>query len=205
MDREPASTFEGSVTGIVLAGGRSSRFGADKLQAIVRGRPLLHHPILALAGCCDAVLVVVSRDGPEPALPEGVTQPVRIVRDAVSDAGPLAGLVAGLAAAVDPEVLVVGGDQPDLRPELLALLRAALGPASAALLADGGEPRSLPMALRREPALAAARSALGADRLSLLGLVLRLDPIIVLEGTWRAADPEGAWRRDVDRPEDLPG
>ncbi len=37
------------ISGIVLAGGRSRRFGADKLTTDVGGRPLLHHAITALA------------------------------------------------------------------------------------------------------------------------------------------------------------
>lgn len=195
---------EPHVTGIVLAGGRSRRFGSDKLAAEVRGRPLLHQPIFALAACCDSVIVAASAAGPEPPLPEDAGVPVSIVRDPVAGAGPLAGLVAGLEAAATPLVLVAGGDQPDLRPNLLALLLSALGDAAAAVLADGQEPRSLPAAFRRGPALTAARTALGSDRRSLLGVILGLDPVIVPEATWRAVDPDGAWRRDVDRPEDLP-
>ena len=43
---ESERTTEGA-TGIVLAGGRSTRFGSDKLAAIHRGIPLLHHAVPA--------------------------------------------------------------------------------------------------------------------------------------------------------------
>jgi len=195
----------GPVTGIVLAGGRSSRFGSDKLRAEVRGRPLLDHAILALATCCDTVLVVVSSEGPAPSLPRDAGVPVLVVRDPVAGAGPLAGLVAGLEAAAEGVVLVVAGDQPDLRPELLRLLVAALGTASAAVLADADAPRPLPLCVRRGTALLAASAALATDRRSLLEVALGLRPVIVPEAAWRAADPDAAWQRDVDRPEDLAG
>jgi molybdopterin-guanine dinucleotide biosynthesis protein A len=201
----PPDAIDHRVIGIVLAGGRSRRFGADKLAAKLDGRPLLHHPILALAGCCDAVIVVVSRDGPEPPLPDGIEVPIRIVHDALADAGPLAGLVAGLEAAGEAVVLVVGGDQPDLRPELLQFLVSSLGTASAVVLADGQSPRSLPVALRHDPALAAARLALDSHRRSLLGVILGLGAVVVPEASWCTVDPDGAWRRDVDRPSDLSG
>lgn len=193
------------ITGIVLAGGRSTRFGADKLRADVRGRPLLQHPILALAEACGEVLVALAPDAAEPTLPGVAGVPIRIVRDAVAGAGPLAGLVAGLEAAGEGIALVVGGDQPDLRPELLRLLVSSLGAGDAAVLADGDAPRSLPLVVRRDPALAAALRVLGSARRSLLGVVFALGAVVVPESAWRLADPEGSWRRDVDRPEDLPG
>jgi molybdopterin-guanine dinucleotide biosynthesis protein A len=193
-----------SITGIVLAGGRSRRFGAAKLQAVVHGRPLLHHALLALAEVCSELVVAIAVDGMAPAFPDRIGVTVRVVRDTVAEAGPLAGLVAGLEAAEEAVVLVVGGDQPDLRPALLRLLVSSLGTASAVVLADGEAPRSLPLGLRRDPALAAARSALGSDRRSLLGVILGLGPVIVPEPSWRAVDPDGAWQRDVDRLEELP-
>ena len=192
-------------TGIVLAGGRSSRFGADKLRAELRGRPLLQHPILALAEVCSEVLVALAPKAPEPTLPAVTGVPIRIVRDAVAGAGPLAGLVAGLEAAAEEVVVAVGGDQPELRPELLRLLLSSLGGASAAVLTDGEAPRSLPLVVRRDVALAAARRILGSERRSLLGVVFGLGAVVVPESAWRAADPQGSWRRDVDRPSDLGG
>ena len=193
------------VTGIVLAGGRSTRFGADKLRADVRGRPLLEHPILALAEACGEVLVALAPDASEPTLPGVAGVPIRVVRDAVAGAGPLAGLVAGLEAAGEGIALVVGGDQPDLRPELLRLLVSSLGAGDAAVLADGDAPRSLPLVVRRDPALVVARRVLGSERRSLLGVVFGLGAVVVPESAWRVVDPDGSWRRDVDRPEDLRG
>lgn len=193
------------VTGIVLAGGRARRFGSDKLAVELRGRRLLHHPVAVLAGICGEVLVALAPDAPIPPLPGMTGAPIRFVRDAVAGAGPLAGLVAGLEAAGEGVALVVGGDQPDLRPELLRLLVSSLGIGHAAVLADGDAPRSLPVVLRRDAALAAARRALGSERRSLLGVIYDLGAVIVPETSWRVADPEGAWRRDVDRPEDLLG
>ncbi len=191
--------------GIVLAGGRSARFGeADKLRVELRGRPLFHHAVLALAVLSDEVLVVVAHEaGDDPPLPSDAAVPVRVVRDEVSDAGPLAGLVAGLQAADSETVLIAGGDQPDLAPSLLRLLVGSIRKADAAVLAEHGRPRPLPAVLRRTPALAAARARLSSDQRSLRALVADLAPLVVPERTWRRIDPDGAWRRDVDEPEDL--
>lgn len=207
MDERSGSTEprSASLVGIVLAGGRSSRFGgSDKLQVDLRGRPLFHHAVLAAATSCDEVIVVVAQDATgEPPLPTEAKVPVRVVRDVLADAGPLAGLVAGLEAARSELVLVVGGDQPDLTPALLHLLIDSIREADAAVLAEHDRPRPLPAVLRRYPASEAARTHLASDQRSLRALIATLEPVIVPERTWRRVDPEGAWRRDVDRIEDL--
>jgi molybdenum cofactor guanylyltransferase len=196
-----------SIVGIVLAGGRSTRFGeGDKLIAELRDRPLFHHAVLALAALCDSVIVVVAADaaGPPP-LPHDAVVPVRVIRDQLAGIGPLAGLAAGLEAADSEQVLVAGGDQPDLAPGLLRLLSGSIRDADAAVLAEHHRPRPIPAALRRAPALAAALARLESDQRSLRGLIGDLMPVVVPERTWRRVDPDGAWRRDVDVPDDLVG
>jgi molybdopterin-guanine dinucleotide biosynthesis protein A len=68
--------------GIVLAGGRSSRFGeADKLRVELRGRPLFQHAILALAALCNEVVVVTADADDAPPLPTDAPVPIRLVHD----------------------------------------------------------------------------------------------------------------------------
>lgn len=198
------------VTGIVLAGGRSTRFGGDKLAAKVGGRPLLHLAIDAVTGVADEVVVVVGADAPAPALPPGGQVPVVIARDAVAGQGPLAGLAAGLAAASHPLALLVGGDQPALRPELLRELLHRLtpeagGPALDVVgLEEDGQPRPLPVALRVATAGPAAVGALAGGARSLVGLFDRLRAGTLGPEQWRPLDPAGDSLRDVDTRDDLP-
>ncbi|HVQ22918.1 MAG TPA: molybdenum cofactor guanylyltransferase [Candidatus Saccharimonadia bacterium] len=209
MAEDPGATrrLGPTIVGLVLAGGRSSRFGeADKLRAELRGRPLFHHAVLAAAASCDEVIVVVARDATDPPpLPTDAMAPVRVVRDVLVDTGPLAGLVAGLEAAGSELVLVAGGDQPDLTSALLRLLIDSVRQADAAVLAEHDRPRPLPAVLRRAPASVAARTRLMSDQRSLRALIADLEPVVVPERTWRRVDPDGAWRRDIDEPADLSG
>jgi molybdopterin-guanine dinucleotide biosynthesis protein A len=205
--RVPSSSVDGRrrPTGIVLAGGRSTRFGeSDKLQVDLRGRPLFHHAVLALAALSDEVIVVVAADADDSLpLPGDAAVPVRVVHDRIADAGPLAGLTAGLEATDAELVLVAGGDQPDLTPALLELLTGSIREADAAVLAERDRPRPLPAVLRRNAALEAALARLETDQRSLRALIADLEPVVVPERTWRRIDPDGTWRRDVDHPEDL--
>lgn len=198
------------VTGIVLAGGRSTRFGEDKLAVEVDGRPLLHRAIDAVAGVADEIVVVVGADAPDPALPSDVPVPVVVARDAVAGQGPLAGLAAGLAVASHPLAILVGGDQPALQPALLReLLRwltpeASGPPLDVVGLEEEGLLRPLPVALRVATAGPAAGVALARGTRSLVGLFGRLRAGTLGPGQWRELDPAGDWLRDVDTPRDLP-
>ncbi len=199
------------VTGIVLAGGRSTRFGGDKLAAEIGGRPLLHMAIEAVAGVVDEVVVVVGADAPAPALAPGGPVPVVVARDAVAGQGPLAGLAAGLAAASHPFALLAGGDQPALRPPLLRELLRRLAPEAGGPqldvvgLEDDGRLRPLPVALRVATVGPAARTALDGGTRSLVGLFGRLRAGSLGPELWRELDPAGDSLRDVDTPGDLPG
>ena len=189
------------VTAIVLAGGRSSRFGRDKLAEPIDGRPLLHHAIEAVRPVAGRILVVVAPDA-APILPTGTT----LVRDPTPFDGPLAGLLAGLRAASDPVVVAIGGDTPALVAAVIESMLVALDSsgADAVVLEHDGRARPLPIVLRREPAVAAASRlrAKGERRLRAITEVLATE--LVPETEWRSLDPDGVTLRDIDTLADLP-
>jgi molybdopterin-guanine dinucleotide biosynthesis protein A len=190
----------------VLAGGRSSRFGSNKLEALDRGIPLLHHAILRLAEVCAEVVVVVGPVSPEPRLPRGAAAPVRVARDARETEGPLAGLLAGLTAVPDADIaLVAGGDMPDLSLEVLrAMIHvAASDEAEAVVLRERGTDRPLPLAVRVAPARDATRALLASGERRLGALPDTLRASAIAEEDWTALDPMRTTVRDVDTPGDL--
>jgi molybdopterin-guanine dinucleotide biosynthesis protein A len=194
-----------AVSGIVLAGGRSSRFGSDKLGARVDCERLLDRSVAALAGIATEVLVVAAPEGERRVdAPGGV--PVRLVHDPVAFEGPLVGLLAGLELAPEPIVVAVGGDMPSLVPDVLVLLvrRLLSDPdRQAAALMDRGRVAQLPSAVRAGAATAIARQLTADGERRLGALTERLSTVAIDEAEWRPLDPDGATLRDVDRPDDL--
>jgi molybdopterin-guanine dinucleotide biosynthesis protein A len=186
---------------IVLAGGRSSRFGRDKLAELIDGRPLLDHAIDAVRTVATDIVVVAARDA-NPVVPDDA----RVAHDPSAFEGPLAGLAAGLAAldpAVD-RVVVVAGDMPSLLPAVLQrLLDAVASGADAATLGSGGDTPPLPLALRRRLAQAAVETLLDAGERRLRAVSEVLDAEVIPEAMWRLDDPTGATLRDIDTPADL--
>ena len=131
------------VAGVVLAGGRSVRFGGEKAAAQLAGKPLLMWAAQRLKGSCAAV-AVNARPGTEAeALARAAGLPV--LHDAPGDAaGPLAGVKMGLAWAQSlgaRSLAVSPCDAPLLPSDLFARLIAAAGAGAAmAETADGRQP-----------------------------------------------------------------
>ncbi|HYL40495.1 MAG TPA: molybdenum cofactor guanylyltransferase [Candidatus Binatus sp.] len=188
-----------TTSAIVLAGGRGSRFGGDKLVADLAGRPVLERTIDAVRPLVDEVLVVGRG---------GSTRGVAYLADDAAFQGPLAGLETGLRSAVGEVVVVLGGDMALAQPAVLRLLAdrvriAVPGGPAAAVLVESGAVRPLPLALRRDGASDAAEAALAEGGRSLRALLDRLPVAVVDEATWRAVDPFGDTLIDVDTQADL--
>jgi molybdopterin-guanine dinucleotide biosynthesis protein A len=200
------------VAAAVLAGGASRRMGRDKATLAVGGVELAA-AVLDVAARVAGPVVLVAPEGhparrlarPDPPgdHPGGPPDPLRVVTD--PGEGPLAALAAALAALEAGHVLVLAGDHPGLRVELLAHL-VGLAPRGEAVACRRG-PRLEPLVAvyRRVPALAEAKARLAdpaGDR-SLTGLLAALDTVVVEEPAWRALDPDGRSFVDLDDPDDL--
>jgi molybdopterin-guanine dinucleotide biosynthesis protein A len=203
------------VSAIVLAGGRSSRFGAPKLEAEIDGVTLLEHVIRAVAVVASEIVVSLPADPavPEPALGELASRlVVRFVRDAEAYGGPLVGLATALEATTGRRAIVVAGDMPRLRPAVLQAMLHALELATTArgharpeavVLRSDGEARPLPVALRTDPGRRAVDETLGGGERSLRAMLARLVVEDLDPETWRALDPRGETLIDIDAPADL--
>jgi molybdenum cofactor guanylyltransferase len=185
------------VAAAVLAGGASRRMGRDKATLAVGGVELASVALAAAARVADPVVLVAPEGHPARRLATRlVTDPGR---------GPLAAVAAALDALDADHVLVLAGDHPGLRVELLAHL-VALAPGAEAVACRRG-PRLEPLVAvyQRAPALALARARLAeaAGDHSLAGLLAGLGTLVVEEPRWLALDPDGRSFVDLDDPADL--
>ena len=180
--------MDGAAAVIVVAGGRSRRFGRDKLQYRIGGRTLLERTGEA-AAACGPVIVVGAGD-----VPAGAAV-------AVSEwprwGGPCAAIAAGVdaVAGVEGDVLIVSADlsDPDAALEALAAIEAGV------LVDTGGRPQWL---LARVP-LAALRTRLAALRTDLPTLAgASAAALVDVVEARHAVDPRIC--ADIDTPSDLP-
>ncbi|MDQ2756914.1 MAG: NTP transferase domain-containing protein [Actinomycetota bacterium] len=96
-----------SVTALVVAGGGSTRFGADKLDQPLGGTTVLGQLLASLPPDWPVVVVGPARE---------VGRPVTWALEDQPDGGPLAAIDAGLALVSTDLVVVLGGDMPFAGP-----------------------------------------------------------------------------------------
>jgi molybdopterin-guanine dinucleotide biosynthesis protein A len=168
------------VTGVLLVGGASRRFGSQKALATLPSRETLGERAWAQLAWCDERLAV-GKGGEE--------LPFRVVSDGSDVRAAIAGVVAGLRAAANDLCVVVPVDVPALEERDLRLLAAACREAAVP------PTWPLPGAYRRSATLGVLESGLAAGRLSLREALDRLETAVV------PIDP--AHLLNVNTPDDL--
>ncbi|MDZ7825568.1 MAG: nucleotidyltransferase family protein [Gammaproteobacteria bacterium] len=191
-----------AIGALVLAAGRSRRFGSDKRRArLADGTPVLIATLLRYAAVTDDLRVVLRPDDDELARQLAARIPgLRILRAPRSDEGMGGSLADGIASCDDLDwVLVVLGDMPFVQRETLERLLETVRDAGPEIdvirpvrtAAEAGGPGH-PVAFRstRFAELAACSGDTGAR-----SVVQRAQGVLQVETT----DP--GVLRDLDRPE----
>jgi len=104
-------------SGIVLAGGKSLRFGQNKSFVTIGNKSLLEQVVSCLSPVCRDIIIVTTG---EPTIPQFIRNPkIKVLTDFYPGKGPLGGIYTGLKASGTHFNLVVAADMPFLNPELL--------------------------------------------------------------------------------------
>ncbi|ELY43953.1 molybdenum cofactor guanylyltransferase [Natronorubrum bangense] len=204
----PVTTI-GSVEGVVLAGGYSTRFGdTDKAVADLAGVPMIRRVVDRLATLTDAV-VVNCRDEQREAIQAALSDhdvEVRYAIDPVPDRGPLAGIQVGLEAVDCEYAAVVACDMPFAEPALFEqLFEHARGHDGAVVRLEDGWYQTTQAVYRAASMARACEAALDDDG-RIITAFDQLDVVIVgedeleaiSERTFESIDTQAALR-DAER------
>jgi molybdopterin-guanine dinucleotide biosynthesis protein A len=201
---------EPDAAGFVLAGGRSSRMGADKALELLAGQPLVAHAVSVLLEAGLAASIAGARS------PLAHFAPV--VEDSQPGLGPLGGICAALASTSACRAVFLPVDLPLLPASLIAFLlhHARITGAVATLCSVNGFAQTFPAVVRRA-ALPALQGELEAGRggcfSAFQAAAARLgQPLTVLAAeslvqSGQVAHPDGLpaarWFLNVNAPGDL--
>lgn len=104
------------VGAIILAGGKSSRMGVDKGLMLLNEKPMVQHVIDAVKLVADEIIIVANNK-------EYKQFGYTVISDEIENAGPLAGICAGLKQASYHYNFVLSCDVPFVTKEMLSLLK----------------------------------------------------------------------------------
>ena len=108
-----------TITSIILAGGRSSRLGREKLAEVIAGKSLIERAISRLSSLSQEILIVISQKQARSSLPSYTYPEAKTVVDLYPETGSLIGIYTGLVHSSNFLNLVVACDMPFLNLELL--------------------------------------------------------------------------------------
>lgn len=195
----------GHRAGLVLAGGRSTRFGsADKGFAELDGMALIGHVLARVDRTVDGLLVSC-RDEQLARLRDALRDAgtsAGAVPDPIPDRGPAAGIAAGLAPCRTTYAAVVACDTPLVDPAFLSVLFERARGRDGAIPRVDGRLRPTVAVYRTTAMRSACERTLAAGDGSLREAVETLDVAIVPEDTVvRETEPSSLL--DVNTPADL--
>jgi molybdopterin-guanine dinucleotide biosynthesis protein A len=140
-----------AVTAVILAGGQGKRMGGMNKALLTFGDETFIERQLRVARLGSDEIIIVSNDREINSLLQNESA-VNVIPDLYIGEGPLAGLHAGLAAASNSAIWLIGCDQPFLNAAAAQLLhnRMAGGNYQAALPLIGGRPQPLHAVYHKE-------------------------------------------------------
>lgn len=197
MYHRPMDRASSDVTAFILAGGKSTRMGADKAFVMLDGRTLLARALELARSVTTDVLIVGDPAKFAPFAP--------VVEDVFHERGPLGGIHAALRASPTELNVILAVDVPFVSSTLLKYLierarQAAL--ATVTVAQAGGRWQPLCAVYRREFA-DAAEQALRAGRNRIDALFEAADTRVIGEGELEAAGFSSNVFRNLNTREEL--
>jgi len=184
------------LTGAILAGGKSLRFGRNKALEVFQGQSLLENAVESLRRFCDPLLVVANDLTPYFHIR------ATLVQDVLTNQGPLGGIYTALLFSPHEWIFARATDMPFLVPELVEwMIRLREGyDVVVPVLNDRHDPL---LALYSRCCLAPIAVALERGDRKIISFFRKVRVRELPEKEWRTVDPDGLSFRNINTQENL--
>lgn len=126
-----------NITGIILAGGKSSRMGTDKGFLMLNNKPFVQYSIDAVKPLVSEIIIVSDNSDYD-------VFRLKRINDITKDAGPVSGIYSGLEASKTEYNLILSCDIPFINSEVLQKLIDAVDEPSEIIQAQS-EGKTMPL------------------------------------------------------------
>ncbi len=164
------------MTGVVLIGGKSERYGSDKVLSQFKGKPLIGHVVDTIQPLFDEIILIGHK--------RKDLENFRVVEDIRPGCGPLGGIYTGLMATDAEYCFVCAADMPNLNAGLIShMISQAYGhDIVMPMWSKGREPLH---AVYRRSIISAIAALLDRKILKIFSLIEQTDTLFVPEETIR--------------------
>lgn len=186
------------VTGVLLAGGKSRRMGADKRFLTVGEQTLLERSCNILSRMFIRVCIVIAQDS------QPLETPVPVLRDLIPSCGSLGGMYTGLHQAATPYIFLSACDMPFIHADLIRYMVDVKDEVDIVLGYWNGRPQPTHAVYSRN-CLSVVEALVRSGDLKLQRLLTTpaLRVRLITEDEIRKIDPEGRSFLNVNTPSDL--
>lgn len=189
-------TLIGDVTGVILAGGRSSRFGVNKALLEINGSRLIDRVTGLLSSIFERVILITN----SPKEYSYLGLPIR--EDLIKGLGPIGGILTGLEDINDEAGFFIACDMPFASKDLIRYIVSVRSGFDAVVPKIDWKIEPL-NALYRKSCLPVIRDLISSGVYQTIKAFDRLNVRYLNEAEIRANDPKMRSFLNVNRPEEL--
>ena len=184
------------ITGIILSGGKSSRYGMNKALASFQGTTIIERVVSAMNSVFQKTILITN----DPKEYTYLNLPV--YPDIIKGIGPVGGIFTGLESMTDPIGFVVACDMPFLNPDLIRYMISRKSGYDAVVPKVGWKIESL-HALYHRDCLPAVRENIKAGVYQAIQFQAKVRTLYIQETEIRKYDPELRSFYNINRPQEL--
>ena len=193
-DQNPSRLL--GITGIILAGGKSNRYGKNKALVHFNGVPLIERGISVLQSLFQNLILVTNTPD------EYAYLGLPMFRDLIKGLGPLGGIYTGLEAIEDGWGFVTACDMPFLNHDLVRRIVSQKDECDAVVPRVDWKIEAL-HALYSKACLPIIREMIDTDEYQIIRLFQKIRIKYLNEEEIRAVDPDLRSFTNINRPQEL--
>jgi molybdopterin-guanine dinucleotide biosynthesis protein A len=186
------------ITGLILAGGKSTRFGKNKALVEMDGIRLIERVIRVMGSVFQRLIIITNTPH------EYAYLKLPMVEDLIKDLGPLGGLYTGLESISDETGFFVACDMPFLSEPLIRHMAAIRGDFDVVLPKIDWKIEAL-HGLYSKRCLPAIKEAIDSQEYQVIRFFPKLRVKYLDENEIRKYDPKLKTFFNINNPQELPG
>ena len=182
------------MTGIVLIGGKSKRFGRDKVLTTIGHKPLIEHVVDVIQPLFDEIILVGH-------MRKGLEK-YRVVEDIRPGCGPLSGLYTALATIRGDSCFIFAADMPNLNRDFITFMISQLDGHDVVMpiWSKGREPLH---AIYHKRILPSAASLIEQNDFRIFSMIDKVDTLFIPEDVIRTFGDPLKMFSNINTPYDL--